>query len=66
MAILANYMISKASGETLADYLNNKVFAGMKAETLTASAEDIKGFDEYAAKYKQALEVEKAAIQNVK
>ncbi len=66
MAVLANYLIAKKNGESLADYLNNKVFAGMKAETLTASAEDIKGFDEYAAKYKAALAVEKAAIQSLK
>ncbi len=66
MAILANYLIGKQPGESLADYLNSRVFADMKAETLTASPEDIRGFDEYAVKYKAALEVEKAAIKAMK
>ena len=66
MAVLANYLIRKEAGESLPDYLNNKVFAGMKAETLTASPEDVKGFDEYAKKYVDALAVEKAAISAVK
>ena len=66
MAVLANYLIQKEQGETLPDYLNNKVFAGMKAETLTASPEDVKGFDEYAKKYAEALAVERAAIGAVK
>ncbi len=66
MAVLANYMISKKNGETLPDYLSSKVFAGMKAETLAASEADVKGFDEYAKKYAEALAVERAAIQAVK
>ena len=45
MALLAAYMINKNDGETLDDYLNNKVFAGQTGSTLEPAAEDVKGFD---------------------
>jgi len=66
MAVLASYMIQKAEGETLADYLENRVFTGMKKETLEPDAKAAKGFDEYIESYKKAIEVERAAIGAVK
>ena len=66
MAVLANYMVQKAAGESLSDYLTNKVFVGMKKETLEPDAEDVKGFDEYIVSYRKALEVERAATKAVK
>ncbi len=66
MAVLANYMVQKAADESLSDYLTNKVFVGMKKETLEPDAEDVKGFDEYIVSYRKALEVERAATKAVK
>ena len=66
MALLASYMIQKSQGETLSDYLTNKVFKDMKAETLAPNADDAKGFDEYIVSYRKALEVEASAIKNTK
>ena len=66
MAVLASYMVQKENGETLADYLQNKVFADMKAETLSPEPSFVKGFDEYIESYKKALAVEEAAIKNTK
>ncbi len=66
MAVLANYMIQKKAGESLSDYLTNKVFVGMKKETLDPNPADVKGFDEYIESYKKALEVERAAVKAVK
>src|SRR5699024_12507092 len=34
IAILANYMVTKEQGESLEDYLENKVFAGQEGVTL--------------------------------
>lgn len=66
MAVLASYMVQKEAGETLSDYLSNKVFVGMNASTIEPDPADAKGFDEYIESYRKALEVEAAAIKNTK
>lgn len=66
MAVLANFMVQKQAGETLDAYLTNRVFTGMKEETIAPDAADVKGFDEYIEAYKKAIEVERAAVKAVK
>ncbi len=66
MAVLANFMVQKGADETLDEYLTNKVFVGLKKDTIAPDAADVKGFDEYLEKYKKALMVEKEAIASVK
>ncbi len=63
MALLGAYMLWKEKDETLADYLDNKVFAGAKSSTLTADETDIAGFDVFLTRYKKALPLEKAAVE---
>ena len=63
MALLAGYMIWKDEGETLPDYLDNKVFADAKSATLMADESDVNGFNAFLAAYKKALPVEKAATE---
>ena len=63
MALLAGYMIWKDEGETLPDYLDNKVFAAAKSSTLMADESDVDGFNAFLAAYKKALPVEKAATE---
>ena len=63
MALLAGYMIWKDEGETLPDYLDNKVFAGARSSTLMADESDVDGFNAFLAAYKKALPVEKAATE---
>ncbi len=63
MALLAGYMIWKDEGETLPDYLDNKVFAGTRSSTLMADESDVDGFNAFLAAYKKALPVEKAATE---
>ena len=63
MALLAGYMIWKDEGETLPDYLDNKVFADAKSSTLMADESDVDGFNAFLAAYKKALPVEKAATE---
>lgn len=62
MALLAAYRLHQAAGETLEDYLDEKVFANAKASTLMADAEEMAGFDRFTAVYAAALPMEKAAI----
>ncbi|MBO7334260.1 MAG: ATPase, partial [Lachnospiraceae bacterium] len=66
MALLAAYMVQKKDNETLPEYLSNKVFKDMKAETMAPDAADVKGFDEFIEKYKNALSVEATAVQNTR
>ena len=65
MALLAAYMLRKEAGETLPDYLDNKVFAGARSTTLTAEAKEIEGFNRFLERYKKALNVEKAAVETL-
>ena len=61
MALLAAYMLRKADGESLEDYLDNRVFADAKSVTLTADPADIEGFSAFLDRYKKALPLEMLA-----
>ena len=63
MALLCAYMLWKDEGESLADYLDNKVFAGTEASTLMAEPSDIAGFSVFLSRYQKALPVEKCATE---
>ena len=61
MALLAAYMVRKAEGETIEEYLKNKVFASAKSVTVDPQPEGVAGFQTYLNRYKAALAAEKAA-----
>ena len=61
MALLAAYMLQKAEGESLEDYLDNRVFADAKSATIMADPADIEGFAAFLARYQKALPLEKLA-----
>lgn len=63
MALLAAYMLWRDEGESLADYLEHKVFAGARATTLMADSSDIAGFSVFLSRYKKALPLEKVATE---
>ena len=63
MALLAAYMLEKAEGETLEDYLNTRVFAGAKGVTLAPEKADVEGFRDYIARYTAMLDVERKAVE---
>ncbi len=63
MALLAAYMLWRGEGETLPDYLDNKVFAGAKSTTLMADERDAAGFDAFLSRYKKAFPVERNAAE---
>lgn len=66
IAVLASYMVNKAAGESLDDFLNNKVFAGQTGTKLEPKASDVAGFDEFIARYAKGLPIERAAIDSLK
>ena len=63
MALLVSYMLNKEEGETLPDFLDNKVFANAKCTTLMADPSDIEGFKAFLDKYKKALPMEQCATE---
>ena len=65
MAILASYMVNKEDGESLEDFLNNRVFAGSKGDVMEPVAEDVAGFEEYMKVYVSALEAERKAVETI-
>jgi len=64
IALLAAYM-DKKNGLSLSDYLNNCIFNNTKCEKCAPEAKDVEGFDAFIEKYKRAIAVEKAAVENL-
>ena len=65
MALLAAYRANRAEGQSLEAYLDERVFAGQKVSTLEPEKADVDGFNAFLARYKAALPVEKAAVNNI-
>lgn len=61
MALLAAYMVRKSDGETMEDYLKNKVFADAKSVSVDPDPAGVAGFQVYLERYKAVLAAEKAA-----
>ena len=66
MALLAAFLVWKNDGETLEDYLDDRVFADAEVSTLMADKEDVEGFERFLDTYKKAFPVEKAAIDTLR
>lgn len=66
IALLAAYMLNKAEGETLDDYLENKVFGTVEGVTLAPEQADVDGFEVFMERYKAGLPIEKAAVDFLK
>ena len=66
IALLAAYEVGKAEGETLEDYLDNKVFAGNEGSKMEPVPEDVDGFEKFIEQFKQGLSVEQEAIAKIK
>jgi sugar (pentulose or hexulose) kinase len=66
MALLAAYMVNKTDGETLEDYLENRVFIDADVDCVQPDPEDQIGFEAFLANYKSCLAVEEAAVESLK
>ena len=65
IAVLAAYMVHKKEGQTLEDYLDEAVFAGMPQSTLAPDPADEAGFDRYMARFTACIPAEKAAVDGL-
>ncbi len=66
IALLASYMINKGAEESLAAFLDTKVFAGQKGEKLEPVEKDVKGFDAFMKRYSAGLAIERAAVESLR
>ena len=62
IALLADYMVRKEDGESLADYLNNKVFRDSKGSGMNPVPEDVAGYEKFMERYAKGLAIERAAV----
>ncbi len=63
MALLAAYAKNRAAGETLEAYLQNRVFAHSREETVLPAPEDTRGFKEFEKRYRAGLALQKTAAE---
>lgn len=63
MALLAAYRAQRQTGQTLADFLDRRVFANAQVSVLTPNPEDAAGFAAFLRDYTACLPVERAAAQ---
>ncbi len=65
IALMAAYLVRRSEGETLDDYLDQRVFAGRTATVVRPEPHDRAGFDAFFARYKSGLEIERAAVDHL-
>ena len=63
IALLGAYLVNNSDSLSLADYLDNKVFAGNKGIEIAPDPKDVEGFNVYIDNYKSALPIESIASQ---
>ena len=66
IALLASYMIHKATNEPLEAYLSNRVFAGENGTTIAPDQKDVDGFSTFMERYKRGLVIERSAVEGLK
>ena len=66
VALLAAYMIGKAEGQTLPDYLNTVIFHGEEGSVMQPDAADVEGFETFMKDYKAGLAIERAAVEQLR
>lgn len=58
-------MIYRENGETLVQYLEDKVFTGKKGNLVIPNPEDVEGLDLFMKKYHAGLVIERMAVDTL-
>lgn len=66
IAVLAAYMQEREAGETLASYLEKRIFKGQTGSRIEPDAADVEGFDKFIKDYKACLSSERAAVEGLR
>ena len=64
IALLADYLVYKNADESLEDYLQNRVFAGMKQMTVAPDPADEEGFNRYMDRFVSCIPAQKEAAEH--
>ena len=64
IALLAAFLCRNPQKLSLADYLDQVVFAGNRGTSEAPIAEDVEGFEKYTENYKRCLPVEQSAVDH--
>ena len=64
MALLCAYSLWKEDGETLEDYLEQRVFASCVSKTVMAEEKEAAGFDRFLESYREGLKIEREAVSH--
>ena len=62
MALLGAFLVNNPKNLTLADFLDEVVFAGNTGVEIAPTPEDVAGFNKYIENYKACLGIEQAAV----
>ena len=63
IAVLALFRKERQEGESLQDFLNNRIFAGNKGTRMEPEAADVEGFERFMERYQKGLAIERAAVE---
>ena len=63
IALLAGYAVNNPNKLSLADYLEEVVFAGNTGTSIAPTPEDVDGFNRYIENYKRCIPVEQCAVE---
>ena len=66
IALLGSYLVHNDKKQSLADFLDEKVFSGDAGIEIKPTPEDVAGFNAYIKNYKACLPIEEAAVRNKK
>ena len=63
IALVGSYLVNNVKKQSLADFLDDHVFAGDAGIEVSPTAEDVEGFNKYIENYKAGLPIEEAAVR---
>ncbi len=66
IALLAAYLNQRVTGESLADFLDKRVFSGQKVNTMMPNPVDVTGFNSFMKQFRKGLLIQRAAVDNLK
>jgi len=65
VAVLASYMLNENKNESLEDFLDRKVFKGVKGKEIYPDPKDVLGFEVFIERYIKGLQIERAAVDHL-
>ena len=63
MAILCAYMLQREEGETLEAFLEKRVFANTKANTVLPEKTEVEGFERYMERFEGCIKLGERALE---